>query len=82
MKWHTRHHIYVDVPCYNLRKFGSAIAADLPERTSVRMVLEEMDAPWRRQNTKPKYQYDTPPPTTATPLSTVAAAAPHSTDDH
>ena len=31
MNWHTEHHMYAGVPCYNLKKLARATAADMPE---------------------------------------------------
>jgi fatty acid desaturase len=31
MNWHTEHHMYAGVPCYNLRKLAKEISDDMPE---------------------------------------------------
>ena len=63
MNWHMEHHMYAGVPCYNLRRLRNVIAADLPEARSLFGAWREMRAIWKRQQTEPGYQYDTPVPT-------------------
>ena len=54
--------MYAGVPCYNLKKLTRAIATDmLPPRT-LPGAWREMRATWRRQQSEPDYQYDTPVP--------------------
>ena len=31
MNWHTEHHMYAGVPCYNLKKLHQAVKDDMPE---------------------------------------------------
>ena len=57
--------MYAGVPCYNLRRLGKAIAADVPEPKWVFAAWREMRATWRRQQVEPGYQYDVPLPATA-----------------
>jgi fatty acid desaturase len=57
------HHMYAGVPCYNLRRLRTAIAADVPEARTLFGAWREMRAIWKRQQTEPGYQYDTPVPT-------------------
>ena len=63
MNWHMEHHMYAGVPCYNLRRLRNAIAADLPRARTLFGAWREMRAIWKRQQTEPDYQYDTPVPT-------------------
>ena len=63
MNWHMEHHMYAGVPCYNLRRLRHAIAADLPQARTLFGAWREMRAIWKRQQTEPDYQYDTPVPT-------------------
>ena len=65
MNWHTEHHMYAGVPCYNLRKLYREIADDLPKPRTLRGAWREMRETWRRQQTDPNYQFDTPLPSTA-----------------
>ena len=65
MNWHLEHHMYAGVPCYNLRRLGKAIAADIPEPKWVFAAWREMRAAWRRQQIEPGYEYDVPLPATA-----------------
>ncbi|MDD5674080.1 MAG: fatty acid desaturase, partial [Chitinivibrionales bacterium] len=32
MEYHTEHHMYAGIPCYNLKKFSRFIAAQLPPK--------------------------------------------------
>ena len=65
MNWHTEHHMYAGVPCYNLRKLARAIAADMPEPRTLVGAWREMLATWNRQQEDSGYQYDTPLPPAA-----------------
>ena len=65
MNWHTEHHMYAGVPCYNLRKLARATAADMPEPRTLVGAWREMLEIWNRQVDDPDYQYDTPLPPTA-----------------
>ena len=65
MNWHIEHHMYAGVPCYNLKKLHRAVAHDMPEPRTLRGAWQEMLETWRRQQTDPDYQFDTPLPPTA-----------------
>ena len=65
MNWHTEHHMYAGVPCYNLKKLARATAADMPEPRTLVGAWREMLEIWNRQLHDPDYQYDTPLPPTA-----------------
>ena len=67
MNWHTEHHMYVGVPCYNLGELARAIADDMPEPRTLRQAWKEMAETWHKQQTNPDYQFDTPFPKTASP---------------
>ena len=62
MNWHTEHHMYAAVPCYKLKKLHKTVAADMPEPRSLLGAWKEMRAVWKKQQTDPSYQYDTPVP--------------------
>ena len=66
MNWHIEHHMYAGVPCYNLKKLYREIAVDMPEPRTLRGAWREMLEIWRRQQSEPGYQFDTPLPATAT----------------
>ena len=70
MSWHTEHHVYAGVPCYNLKKLAREIAPDMPEPRTLIGAWKEMRETWRRQQTDPSYQFDTPLPTTAVQFPT------------
>ena len=72
MNWHSEHHMYAGVPCYNLKKLSRVIAHDMPEPRTLRSAWREMGETWRRQETDPAYQFDTPLPATATRIRTDA----------
>ena len=65
MNWHTEHHMYAGVPCYNLKKLHQAVKDDMPEPRSLVGVWREMLETWERQMIDPTYQFDTPLPATA-----------------
>ena len=65
MNWHTEHHMYAGVPCYNLPLLAAEIADDMPEPRTLRGAWREMLATWERQKTDPNYAFDTPLPATA-----------------
>ena len=65
MEWHTEHHMYAGVPCYNLGKLYEEIADDMPEPRSLTGAWREMRMIWRKQRDDPDYQFDTPLPPTA-----------------
>jgi len=62
MSWHTEHHMYAAVPCYNLHRLADAIAADMPAPRSLIAAWKEMRDTYHRQKKEPKYQFDTPLP--------------------
>ena len=62
MIWHTEHHMYAGVPCYNLKKLYREIAADMPRPRTLAGAWREMRDTWRRQQQDPGYQFDTPVP--------------------
>ncbi len=78
MGWHTEHHMYAGVPCYNLHKLYREIAHDMPEPRTLIGAWREMRETWRRQKTDPDYQFDTPLPATA---KSVRADTPDALED-
>ena len=65
MNWHTEHHMYAGVPCYNLKKLHLELKDDMPEPRTLFGAWREMQETWQRQQTDPDYQFDTPLPATA-----------------
>lgn len=65
MNWHTEHHMYAGVPCYNLKKLHQEIAWDMPQPRTLRSAWREMREIWQRQKVDPTYTFDTPLPPTA-----------------
>lgn len=72
MNWHTEHHMYAGVPCYNLKKLYHEIARDMPEPRTLMSAWREMRYTWNRQKTEPTYQFDTPLPDATTQIETGA----------
>jgi fatty acid desaturase len=62
MNWHTEHHMFAAVPCYNLQGLYRAIAADMPRPRTLIQAWREMRRTWNRQQKEPGYQFDTPLP--------------------
>ncbi|MFT7587705.1 MAG: fatty acid desaturase [Cellvibrionaceae bacterium] len=65
MNWHIEHHMFAGVPCYNLKKLHQAVAHDMPEPRTLVAAWQEMRETWKRQQTDPDYDFDTPLPSTA-----------------
>ena len=65
MNWHLEHHMFVAVPCYNLKKLYRVLADDMPETRTLVGAWREMRETWKRQQVDPDYEYDSPVPTTA-----------------
>jgi fatty acid desaturase len=65
MNWHTEHHMFAGIPCYNLPALAAEIKDDMPEPRSLRGAWREMLETWERQKCDPDYAFDTPLPPTA-----------------
>jgi fatty acid desaturase len=58
MNYHTEHHMYAAVPCYNLPKLHEYVKADLPpSRRGLVDAWREIVAILRRQEVEPGYQH-------------------------
>ena len=58
MNYHTEHHMYAAVPCYNLRKLHEAIKHDLPPSpVGIRSAWEEIIAILRKQKADSAYRF-------------------------
>ena len=62
MNYHTEHHMYAAVPCYNLRKLQKEIQWDMPKPRSLVQAWREMRMTWKKQQVDPSYQFETPLP--------------------
>ena len=62
MNWHTEHHMFAAVPCYNLPRLHERIKNDMPVPRSLIGAWREMRETWHRQQDDPDYQFDTPLP--------------------
>ena len=62
MNWHTEHHMYAGVPCYNLRSLADEIKKDMPEPKSLFEAWKDMLDTWQIQKNNPTYAFDTPVP--------------------
>ena len=59
MNFHTEHHMYAAVPCYNLRRLRDAIKHDLPPATNGLVeTWRQMIEVQRRQSVEPGFQYE------------------------
>lgn len=58
MNFHTEHHMYAAVPCYNLEKLHKVIAADLPPcPVGIYAAWSEIIPILQKQKVDPTYQY-------------------------
>jgi fatty acid desaturase len=62
MNYHTEHHMYAAVPCYNLPRLARALAPDMPKPRTLLGAWKEMRETLQRQKREPGYQFDTPLP--------------------
>jgi fatty acid desaturase/rubredoxin len=63
MNFHSEHHMYAAVPCYNLRRLHEAIKHDCPPAThGLLSTWRQMIGIQRRQKVEPDYQYVPPLP--------------------
>jgi len=62
MNWHTEHHMFAGVPCYNLKRLHHAVRSDMPEPRTLRQAWREMLDTWNKQKADPAYYFDTPLP--------------------
>ena len=62
MNWHTEHHMFAGVPCYNLKRLHETVASDMPTPRTLIGAWREMRQTWKRQQADPGYQYETPLP--------------------
>jgi fatty acid desaturase len=62
MNWHTEHHMFAAVPCYNLGRLHRTVAFDMPKPRTLVEAWREMRRTWKRQRTEPGYQFETPLP--------------------
>jgi fatty acid desaturase len=62
MNYHTEHHMYAAVPCYNLRKLHKTVGSHMPKPKGLIGAWKEMRDTWKKQQTDPDYQYNTPVP--------------------
>jgi len=65
MNWHIEHHMYAGVPCYNLKNLAREVADDMPRPRTLAGAWREMWDAWRKQQSDPDYQFDTPLPPSA-----------------
>lgn len=72
MNWHTEHHMYAGVPCYNLKALAKELAPNMPEPRSLPAAWKEMRETWQKQKQDPDYAFDTPVPASIMGLETPA----------
>ncbi len=62
MNWHTEHHMFAGVPCYNLKSLYEEVADQMPEPRTLVGAWKEMRETWFRQEEDSDYYFDTPVP--------------------
>ncbi len=68
MNYHTEHHMYAAVPCYNLTRLNALIRHDLPPCPhGLFQVWKQIATIQARQEKEPTYQHIAPLPTHASP---------------
>ena len=68
MNYHTEHHMYAAVPCFNLRKLRRALEKDIPAaHTSFFACFRLLSEIKAKQKVDPAYFYVPPLPATAAP---------------
>ncbi len=82
MNWHLEHHMYVGIPCYNLKALYREIAWDMPEPRTLVGAWKEMREVWQKQKEDPDYALDTPLPSSATPESRGDTAPTSTGEEH
>ena len=70
MNWHTEHHMFAAVPCYNLSKLHQDVRGDMPVPRTLVGAWKEMRACWLNQLDDPTYEFTTPLPPSAHPAVT------------
>ena len=70
MNWHTEHHMFAAVPCYNLSKLHELVKDDMPVPRTLVGAWREMRETWNRQKDDPDYKFNTPLPPSARPAVT------------
>ena len=58
MNWHTEHHMYAGIPCYNLPYLAEEIKKDMPYPKSLLGAWKEMLETWKIQNSDDMYALD------------------------
>ncbi len=69
MNWHTEHHMYAGIPCYNLKALAKEIEGDMPAPKSLLAAWQEMRMIWKKQQADPNYEFDRPVPAADTASS-------------
>ena len=57
MNYHIEHHMFANVPCYNLEALHKAVADDMPVPRTLVGAWREMVETFERQQREPSYQY-------------------------
>jgi len=59
MNWHTEHHMYANVPCYNLKALAGEIERDMPKPRTLTGAWREMREIWKHQQQDSSYRFET-----------------------
>ncbi len=62
MNWHTEHHMFAGIPCYNLKALHYEVKDNMPAPRSLWQAWKEMRYTWQQQQSDPDYFHDTPVP--------------------
>jgi fatty acid desaturase len=82
MNYHTEHHMYAAVPCYNLPKLHRLIKHDMPEcPNGLIATWHQISAILWRQKLEPGYQYEPKLPSPARRAEVVATTEPIEADE-
>ncbi len=81
MNWHTEHHMFAAVPCYNLAKIHELVKNDMPVPRSLVGAWREMRDTWRRQKEDLDYVFTTPLPESAHPAVVEVSTLPEEEPD-
>ena len=60
MNWHFEHHMFADVPCYNLEKLRELEADYIPKVMTLIGAWREMMEVAQKQKVDPSFEFDTP----------------------
>ncbi len=82
MNWHTEHHMYAGVPCYNLKALATELQQHMPAPHSLMGAWVEMREIWHQQQVNPTYVFSPVlPETESLPSAASAVGSGHDITD-